>query len=120
MRFFISVLLIALASFAACLFLPWWMTAVIAFIVVIFIPQKPGLAFLSGFLAVSLLWGIMSLMISLANEHVLAHRVSLLILKMDNPVLLIVATALTGGLVAGFAALAASFSRRVVKAEVQV
>ena len=46
------------------------------------------------------------------NEHILAHKVSLLILKMDNPYLLILATAVIGALVAGFAALSGSYLRK--------
>jgi CRISPR/Cas system-associated protein Cas5 (RAMP superfamily) len=46
------------------------------------------------------------------NEHLLAHKVSVLILKMDNPYLLIFATALIGALVAGFAALTGAYLRK--------
>ncbi|MDB5200701.1 MAG: hypothetical protein JWQ27_110 [Ferruginibacter sp.] len=111
MKFFLAVLLIALLSFAAGLYLPWWMIAVVAFAVIAFVPLRPLSAFFAAFLAIFLLWGGLSLYISTANEHVLAHRVSLLILKLDNPVALMVVTALIGGLVAGFAGLTASFIR---------
>jgi hypothetical protein len=112
MKFFISLILIAFLSFAACLYLPWWSIAVVAFLVVLFIPQSPGRAFLCGFLALAILWGGLSFWISNNNEHILAHRVSQLVLQADNPYLLIVVTALIGGLVAGLAALTASFVGR--------
>lgn len=112
MKFIVSILLTALLSFALCLFLPWWFIAIAAFIVAVCIPQKGGRAFLSGFLALFLLWGIMSFMLSNANDHLLAHKVSLLILKADNPYILILVTGLIGGLVAGLAALSGSFLRR--------
>lgn len=111
MKFFISLLLIAVLSFVACLYFPWWSIALIAFVVVAFIPQKPAAAFLCGFAAIFLFWAALSFFISSNNDHVLAHKVSLLILKMDNPFLLIFATAVIGGLVAGFAGLTASFIR---------
>ena len=112
MKFFTSIILIALLSLAACLYLPWWSIAVVAFAVAAVIPQKPFKAFLTGFIALFLLWGALSFYISSNNEHLLAHKVSLLILKMDSPVLLITATALVGALVAGFASLSGSFIRK--------
>ena len=112
MKFFIALILIALLSFAACLYLPWWSIAVVAFLVTVFIPVKPAAAFFAGFTAVFILWLGLSAWISSANEHVLAHKVSMLILKMDNVGLLIFATALIGALVAGFAALTGSFVRK--------
>ncbi|MEP7236384.1 MAG: hypothetical protein ABI685_00905 [Ferruginibacter sp.] len=112
MKFFISLILTILLSFALCLFLPWWSIAIAAFLVAALIPQKPGKAFLTGFIALFLLWGGLSFWMSNNNDHVLAHKVSQLILKMDNPILLILATALIGAIVAGCAALAGSYLRK--------
>jgi hypothetical protein len=111
MKFIVSVLVIALLSLAAGLFLPWWTIAVVAFVVTSLIPQNPLRSFLSGFIALFLLWGALSWFISSNNEHLMASKVAL-ILKMGNPIIMIVATALIGALVAGFAALAGSFVRR--------
>ncbi len=112
MKFIISLLLIALLSFVACFYLPWWSIAIVAFIVAVLIPQSPGLSFLTGFLALFLLWGSLSFWISNTNHHILAQKVSLLILKIDNLFLLMLATAIIGGIVAGFASLTASFLRK--------
>ena len=112
MKFFITLILTALLAFAFCLFLPWWSIAIAAFIVAALIPQKPGKAFYTAFIALLLLWGGLSFWMSNNNQHVLAHKISQLILKMDNPMLLILITALIGALVAGFAALAGSYLRK--------
>jgi len=112
MKFLISMLLIALLSVAACLYLPWWSIAVVAFIVAAVIPQKPFPAFLAGFVALFFLWGTLSWYISAGNNDLLAHKVSLIILKTDSPVMLIAVTALIGALVAGVAALAGSFVKK--------
>jgi len=111
MKFIVSLILIALLSFAACLYLPWWTIAIIAFVVAALIPQKPLASFLSGFAAIFILWLSLSAWISTANGHVLAHKISLLIIKMDNIILLMLVTALIGGLVAGMGALTGSFLR---------
>ncbi|MDQ6890413.1 MAG: hypothetical protein M3Z56_09090, partial [Bacteroidota bacterium] len=112
MKFIISIILISLLSFAACLYFPWWSIAIVAFIVAALIPQGTGISFLTGFLALFLLWALLSFWISNNNDHILAHKVSLLILKIDSPYLLMLATALIGGIVAGLAALTASFLRK--------
>ena len=112
MKFFFAFILTILLSFAACLFLPWWSIAIAAFIVAALIPQKPFKAFLTGFIALFLLWGGLSFWMSNNNDHILAHKISQLILKMDNPIALILATAVMGALVAGLAALAGSYLRK--------
>ena len=111
MKFIASIILTALLSFCACLFFPWWSIAIVAFLVAALIPQAPLVSFISGFIALFLLWGALSFWISINNDHILAHRVSLLIFKVDNPFLLIIVTALIGALVAGFAALTAAYIR---------
>ncbi len=112
MKLLISLLLTALLSFAACLFLPWWSIAIVSFIVAVLIPQIPGKSFFTGFTALLLLWGGLSFWISYNNEHILGQKISLLILKMDSPYVLILATAMIGAVVAGFAALAGSYLRK--------
>jgi len=116
MKFIISLLLIALLSFAACLYLPWWSIAIVAFLVLALLPQTPGKAFLCGFSAIALLWALLSFYKSSQNEHLLAHKVSVIILQMDNPFLLVALTALIGAVVAGFGALTGSFihKRKIV------
>ena len=115
MKSIITTILIILFSFIACLFFPWWSIAIVAFIISILIPQRPWVSFLSGFIALFLLWGFLSLWISVQNGHILAHRVSLLIFKTDSPFLLIFVTALIGALVGGLAALTGSFVRQEKK-----
>jgi hypothetical protein len=112
MKFITSLMLTALLSFAACLYLPWWSIAIAAFIVAALIPQGAVKSFLTGFTALFLLWGALSFWISNNNEHLLAHKVSIVLLKMDNPWILIFATAIIGALVAGFGALSGSFLRK--------
>ena len=112
MKFFVSLFLIMLLSFASCLYFPWWSIAIVAFIIAVFIHQEAGMSFLCGFLALFLLWGILSFWISANNDHILAHRVSVLILTVDSPYLLIFFTAVIGGIVAGLGATAGSFISR--------
>ncbi len=111
-KFSFAVVLTALLSAAFSLFLPWWSIAPAAFAAAVALPQKPLPSFAAGFIGLLLLWGGLSAYLSMKNGHVLAHKVSLLILKSDQPMMLILLTACTGALVGGLAALAGSFVRR--------
>jgi len=115
MKFLASTISIALLAFSLGLFLPWWSIAISAFLVPIFIPIAPWKAFLSGFLALFFFWGLMTYIISFRNGFLFTHKISLLILKADNPILLIILTAFLGALVAGFASLSGSLTKRVFK-----
>jgi hypothetical protein len=113
MKFIVSILLIAILSFALGLYLPWWSLALVAFIVAALIHQRAGKAFLSGFLGLFLLWGILAFIIDQNNQHLLSAKVAELLPLGGSSFLLILVTALIGGLVAGLAALAGSFMRTV-------
>ena len=115
MKFIVSLIVTAVLSFAICLYCPWWSIAIVAFVVAALIPQKALASFLTGFLALFILWFSLTLYISNNNEHLLAHKVSIIILKSDYPFALILMTVAIGALVAGFAALAGSFARAAKK-----
>lgn len=115
MKFLVSVLLTALLAFALGLYLPWWSIAIAAFAVAVFIHLKPGYSFLSGLVALFLLWGIMAWAKSAANQHILADKMSVLVLKTENSMALVLVTALIGAVVGGLAALSGSLFRSVLK-----
>jgi hypothetical protein len=111
MKFISALILTAVLSYVACMFFPWWSIAIVAFIVAVTLPQKPGKTFISAFTALFLLWAGLSFWISFNNNNILAYKISMLILNMSVPSILIFITGLIGGLVAGFAALAGSYLR---------
>ena len=113
MKLIVSIILIMLLSFTACLYFAWWSVAIVAFVVTAIIPQKALMSFISGFFSLFILWGTLSFWISNSNGHIFAHKVSLVILKVNNPYLLMLASALIGALVAGSAALAGSHLRKL-------
>ena len=114
MKIIVSIILIALSAFVLGIYMPWWRIAIAAFLVPLVIDQKSVWAFLSGFIALFLLWGIMSWIISSNNQQIFAHKISRLILSSDSPTLLIFVTALLGSIVAGFAALSGSLLRKLI------
>jgi hypothetical protein len=110
-KFIVSLFLMMLTAYAAGLFLPWWSLAFTCFLISALIPQKKWISFVTGFLSQLILWGGLSAFISIQNNHLLAHKLSTLLLKQDNPSLLILITALIGAMVGGFAAWSGSFVR---------
>jgi hypothetical protein len=111
MKFIISIFLTALLSFVICLYMDWWSIAIAAFIVSVFIHQKPVKSFLTGFIALLLLWGGLSWWIDVKNEHVLSHKLAAVLPFGGSVLLMILVTALTGALVAGLASMAGSYLR---------
>ena len=111
MKFIIAILLTALLGYAAPLFLPWWAFVITSGIVGATIHQQPWKAWLAGFLGMFLLWGVWAYMIDSANEHILSTRVAGL-LKLGSGTMLVLVTALVGGLLSSVAALAGSFARK--------
>ena len=114
MKFISALLLTAFLGFVAGLFseIPWFCFAFTSFIVAIAIPQKAWKAFVGGFIALFLLWGILAIFIDQANHHILSTRIANLLPLGGSYLLLISVTAFVGGLVSGLAALAGSYVRK--------
>ena len=111
MRFVLTLLLTATLGYILGIFLDWWSVALAAFVIALLYPQPAGKAFISGFLAVFLLWGVLATIMGSRNDHILATRMANLILKSPSPGTMVVITALLGGLVGGLVALSASVIR---------
>ncbi|MGH2643416.1 MAG: hypothetical protein ACRDE2_05675 [Chitinophagaceae bacterium] len=111
MKTIIAFLLIGILSYITGLYYPWWSLAVVAFVITLIIPQKPFASFLTAFVSLFVLWFCIAFFKDLANDHILGNRISELFLQKKSPVLLAVITGFIGAIVAGFAALSASFLR---------
>lgn len=112
MKGLIIFLLTGILSYVAGLFYPWWSLAIVAFVIAVIFRQKPLVAFFTAFLAVFVFWFSFSYFIDLANDHILAERMSALFIGEELPVVMCVVSGAVGGLVAGLAALCGSFLRK--------
>lgn len=112
MRFTLTLILTAALAYLLGMFLDWWSIALAAFAVALLLPQAPGKAFFSGFLGIALLWGMMAGIMDLRNDHILATRMSKLILQSAAPFAMVFITAVLGGIVGALSALSASVLRR--------
>lgn len=109
-KFLSTLLLTALVVFTIGLFLPWWSVALASFLVSLIIRQRPIWSFLSGFLAVFLLWGGLSFFIDQQNRHILSDRVAVLFQLEGRSYLLILITAFIGAVVSGLASLSSAYA----------
>ncbi len=114
LKYILSIIVTALLAFLSGIYMPWWGIAIAAFLVSAAIPQKPSFSFLSGFLGVFLLWEVLAWWIDNKNNGILSQKVASLFKLGNSSVLLIVITSIIGALVAGFAALAGSYLRRLI------
>lgn len=113
MKFIVALLLTAFLGYVACLFLPWWGFAITSFVVAVAIFQKPGAAFLAGFTALFLLWGVLASILDEANGHLLSQKVAQILPLQGSYIAIILVTALLGGLVSGMAATTGSYLRKL-------
>ncbi|HEY8999923.1 MAG TPA: hypothetical protein VIM89_01125 [Mucilaginibacter sp.] len=108
-------LLILILSFICSYFLPWWAAAAIAFLAALFVGKTSGKSFWSGFGAIFVLWIVLALVKSIPNDDILASRVIQLFPLPHQWVLLLLTTALIGGLVGGMAALSGILTKKAFK-----
>lgn len=113
MKLLIQIILIAAASYLAEMFFPWWTAAGSAFIIVSLMPTRSMKAFLAGFLGVGLLWFAGALYYSIQTDFILTSKVVQL-LQVSNSVVVVVVTALLGGLTGGMAALSGNHLNKLL------
>jgi hypothetical protein len=112
MRFIVALLLTALLSFIASLWLDFWVIAIVAFLVGIMVQQKAWKAFLAGFAAIFLLWASLAKWMDAENGGILSQKIASILPLGGSSILLILITGFIGGLVAGLAALSGSYVRK--------
>lgn len=108
MKLLIQVIAIIVVAFIFELVLPWWCIAIAAFAGGYALKSKAN--FLAGLLGIALLWLIKAVMLDASSSAPLAERVAA-IFSLSKPLLMLV-TALIGGLVGGFAAMAGASLKR--------
>lgn len=109
----ILFLLIALFSFVLQLFLPWWIIAIVAFGAALWKATNGSNAFWSGFLGIMIVWLLMASFTHIRTDGILTSRIAALF-SLPASFLLILITALVGGLVGGMAALSGYYVRQAI------
>ncbi len=107
-------LIILILSFISGFFLPWWLVAIMAFLAALFLGKTSRQSFWSGFGGVSAAWIILALLKSIPNDNMLAKRVAQLF-QLPHWILILLVTALIGGLVGGLSALSGVLLKKALK-----
>jgi hypothetical protein len=114
MKFILSILLVALVTYAIGIYgtLPWWSFVVTNLIIAIALPTKPVQSFIAGALGVGALWAGLAFGIDIANNHILSTKVAQILPLGGSYIALIAVTAIVGALLGGLASLTGSFVRK--------
>lgn len=115
MKFIVSLIICPILAYSLGMMLPWWSVALAGALTGFFIPQSRFLSFLSTFLGVLIFYSSLIFFISDANNHILAQKISLLVLKNKNELMIITVSAMIAALVAGISALTGRSLAIVVK-----
>lgn len=96
-NFIVTMVLIVILSMV----LPWWHIMLAGILTGYLIPLKKFKVFLIPFLAVFILWMLHTFWLSYSNDFILANKIAVLLPLNGNPYMLILVTAIIGGLAAG-------------------
>lgn len=109
----ILALLIAITAWLLALVLPWWSAFIPGLILGAILGRNGGASFLWGFAGIGGLWLIQSFWIYLANDGILTTRIADLF-SLPAPFLVILITALIGGLIGGLSTLTGYLFRKII------
>lgn len=102
---------IIILAFILNLFLPWWSIAIPGLLFGYSFRKKIAGSFGWGFLALFLLWGAQALYIHIANDGILSTRIAEM-LGVGSPYLVVLITAVLGGLVSGLATMTGALANQ--------
>jgi len=111
MNFLKQLIATAVLCLALQYFFPWWTLVIGAFAAGYWAGNKAFIAFLAGFLGVGLLWLITAMIIDTQTHSILTDKVAQMF-PTKTPALLILLTALVGGLPGGFAGLTGAVMKK--------
>ncbi|SEJ12407.1 hypothetical protein SAMN04487995_3341 [Dyadobacter koreensis] len=109
-----NFLIIFIVTAILQLFAPWWTVALIPFLIMLWRPLTPLHAFVTGFLAIALLWFFYGLYLHTSTTGAMSNRIAE-IFSLPNGILLLVVTTIVGGIIGGLSGLSGYFLRKTVQ-----
>ena len=106
----LKIILTAVLAYLLQTILPWWSVVIASFSISFIISTKGLSSFLGGFLGIGILWFALATITDHQTDSILTDRVAG-IFSLPNSELLILITAIIGGLAGGFGALTGSYLR---------
>ena len=114
MKFTLKVILIAILALFMQQWLSWWIIALVAFCVALFIKSSGFMDFMAGFLGIGLLWTLAAWWIDMETGSVLTQKIAGL-LNVGKAYIIVLITGLIGGIVGGLGALSGHYLRKTIK-----
>lgn len=114
MRFIVKTILIASLCIAGLIYFPWYIIMVVPFVMNLLIKTNGTKSFLSGFIPVALIWLTQSIIIHNATEGILTSKIASVLPLGGSAGILIVLTALVGGLASGLAGYTGNSFRNII------
>jgi hypothetical protein len=108
MKFVAHIIVVLLLSWLLQTFLPWWTMALGAFATGLVFGESGARSFLAGLLGVGLLWFAMAWYLDSSTGSIITSKVAA-IFPTKTVGLLMLITAVIGGLVGGFATMSGAF-----------
>ncbi len=118
MKFIGYIFAVILLGYIGHCFLPWWSIVIICGLVGLFTKYSGIRAFMIGFLGVTILWGVYTIIMNIQNEGILASRIGGLFGDMSTFSLILIST-LLGGLLGGFGALTGNQGRKLFDSSIK-
>ena len=112
MKLIVRLIVISALTYFVSPFATWWIAMAIAFLVCYISPSSGLNAFVAGFLGVGLIWMGHAWNIDVQNQSAFSSTVAE-IMQVKDPILLVFATGLIGGLAGGFASLSGTAFRQL-------
>jgi len=112
MKLIVRLIVIGALTYFISPFTTWWIAMAVSFLVCYISPSSGLNAFVAGFLGVGLIWMGHAWNIDVQNQSAFSGTVAK-IMQVNDPILLVIATGLIGGLAGGFASLTGTTFRQL-------
>lgn len=112
MKLIIRIIVIGGLTYFLSPFGTWWLSMAIAFLVCFVSPSSGLNAFIAGFLGVGLTWMGHAWNLDVQNASAFSSKISE-IMTVDDPIYLVLASGLIGGIAGGFSSLSGTFFRQL-------
>ncbi len=112
--FFLPLIVFLALAFVFQVLVPWWILAVLGFLIGAYMCDKPLNSFAIGFLGGFILWFSTYLYIDSASNQILSPKIAIL-LGVKAPMLIFVIASLVIALYTGFAFLSGFYFKKFIK-----
>lgn len=114
-KFFLKIFLIAILAWGAQYLTVWYAGPLIALVVNLFWKGSNAQGFFTGFLGLGLLWFGLALYVDISTEGILTVKMSQIIAKTDNRMLMVLMSTLIGALTGGLCGWTGAAARSLKK-----